>query len=99
MQLHIPFGAYKKQLRLHSNEPVTLTTLLSPFGLPVSGEEDSSLCVGLVLDQLAENFYDFECIDPLDVATAAWELDYKPARDFLTTGPGLLTKFFSDEYC
>ena len=98
MQLHIPFGAYKKQLRLHSNDAVTLEALMGPFDLPLEvSDEDDALWVGLVLDVLAEKFYDFECLDPLDVASAAWELDYKPAGDFLTFAPALLAKLFSED--
>ncbi len=93
MQMNVPFGVYKKALRASSNEPVRMNRLLEPFGFisPDKGV-DEDLYVGLVLDHLAERFYDFECIDPMDVAEAAWELGFQPARIFLDEGPLLISQ-------
>ncbi len=92
MQLNLPFGIYKKTLRPLSNEPLEMNKLLKPFDFSVPNEStDPDLCVGLLLDLLAESFYDFECIDPLDVAEAAWELGFQPAGVFLEQGPLLIS--------
>lgn len=91
MQIHIPFSVYKKKLRTQSNHALSLGTLLKPFGItPPTDKEDHTLCIGHVLDYLANEFYDFECIDPIDVAIAAVDLNFTPAQDFLKIGPHIL---------
>ncbi|MBI2603502.1 MAG: hypothetical protein HYW48_10660 [Deltaproteobacteria bacterium] len=97
MQVHIPFSVYKKRMRLLSNHALSLGILLKPFGITPPGDtEDPTLCVGHVLDYLASEFYDFECIDPLDVAIAAIDLNFAPAQDFLKIGPHILGLVLKD---
>lgn len=87
----LPFGIYKKQLRPYSDDPVCLSVLMKPFGIEVdSSEIDTSLSIGSLLKQMSETFYAFDCIDPMDLAEVACQMGFKPAGNFLETGPLLL---------
>lgn len=97
MQINLPFGIYRKKLQQYSNDPVCLSVLLKPFGISVeSSEVDESLCIGLILEHMSQSFYNFDCIDPMDLAEAAWKLGFKPAGAFLDTGPLLLMKLLME---
>ncbi len=91
MHIHVPLSLYKQKLKLYENEAVSLNTLFKPFDIRIDNEvSDDTLSIGLVLDELSERFYNFECVDPTDVANTAWELGFQAAGDFLDSGPAYL---------
>lgn len=96
MQMYLPFGVFKKKLRLSSNEPLALNKVLKPFGLSCTDNEiDQELSLASLIEKLAKDFYDFECITPIDVADAALELGFYPARVFLEDAPIILANLIN----
>lgn len=91
MYAYIPLGLYKKKLKLRSKEAVCLTNILKPFNIPIDDmRSDENLSIALLLDELSERYYSFECITPLVLIKTASELGFKPAEEFLKTGPFLI---------
>lgn len=96
MQMYLPFGVFKKKLWLSSNEPLGLNKVLKPFGLSCNDDEvDEEISLASLFEKLANDFYDFECITPIDVADAALDLGFYPARVFLEDAPIILANLIN----
>lgn len=90
MKVFVRFKEYLRALTRFSNEPVSMQRLLEPFSFEGDTEKSDDLLVGYVLDSLAQEFKDADTIDALDVATAAAELGFAPAEEFLDAGPHII---------
>lgn len=97
MILSLPLRYYLLQMEKISHAPVSLGKLLLPFGLGnQSGGDHHFLLVGYILDDLADQKNPEELVDPLDIASCAWELGYEPAKKFLEHGPYLMYKLLTE---
>ena len=95
MAIELPLSAYLIRLTNSVNQPLNLTLLLSPFGLQLDNcGNDEFLMVGHILDDLVDLYEPSTMIDPLDVAATAWELGHEPAKDFLETGPYIISQLW-----
>lgn len=86
----MPLSRYNEQLKAFSNAPLSLASLLRPFGIACSSVASDYLFIGHLLDELATQWRGHQAVDALDVATVAYELGFDPAGDFLDASPELL---------
>lgn len=99
MIIDLPLKHYLKHLKPLSNEPLSIKKLMSPFGLLLDDLKDHEfLLVGHVLDDLADQKSENDMIDPVEVASSAWELGYEPAKTFLENGSILIYSLIKSEY-
>lgn len=90
-QLSMTLRDYIKMQKNESNHPLSLASILKPFGIGTDCQiESPDLLTGHVIDELNDIFSPFTTIDPLDVAAAAWELGFDPANQFLDEGPQII---------
>lgn len=90
MKLSMPFKEYLSILKGYSNLPLTLNRLTLPFGIISNSEEDATLLLGHVLDDLAAHLSADQAVDPIDVVAAAYELGHEQAGPFLDQAPYIL---------
>lgn len=99
MLYSLPLRIYLMQMKAYSNDPVTLDKLLEPFRISTGEKQDHHfLLVGYILDDLADQKKLTDAIDPLDVASSAWELGYEPAKKFLEQAPFLIYNLIKEDY-
>ena len=97
MQLLLLFKDYRESLKDSSNESVSLSKILKPFGIEYYlASEELDLCVGMLIDELAQIYKEDDLIDPFDVAKIAWDFDLKSAESFLDTAPELVCNLLKD---
>lgn len=92
MRLKIYFREFILSLYPYSNEALSLERLLEPFDIKISSISADTIFIGHVLDYLSQEFSSNMQIDPVDVATAAYELGYEPAKLILDNIPLIFTK-------
>ena len=85
-------------LREFENAPVSLQVLMHPFGVQADSTEDEFLVVGLVIEELLEEFQKTDMIDLLDVATAVWTLGHDRAERFLDQAPELMIQILRQDF-
>ena len=92
MHLTIPKRRYIESLKPLSNQPLSLKVLMSPFllDLPKHEQLDECFLIGHLLDYLDGSFEEGVCLDPMDIASQAFELGCDFAEDFLDHGPALI---------
>lgn len=90
MKMEIKFKDYLLDLQEQSNKPFNLNNALKPFGISGNDVFSSDLLFGHLLDGLKQEFDMEQFIDPIDIATIAYELGYEEANAFLTDAPWLL---------
>ena len=100
----LPVALYLQRSLPQANQAMSLTALWAPFGLqlhmPETVDKNSEdllmghLCEALVELELDNTFE--EGIDPLDIATLAYDLGYEEAVFLLEEGPTLLCQTYAD---
>ncbi len=94
----IPLSLYALQMKHQSNKPISLKSIMEPFCMGLSkGQEDPFLLVGHLLEELLDQNDPKSFIDPLDVASMAWELGHEPAGEFLERGPLLMYHLMKED--
>ena len=96
MQLDMPLQTYAAMLQNTLNTAVSLELLLQPFKISAAGPRSVDLLVGHIIDDLYERLGADAIIDPIEVASSAWELGYDAAGDFLEHGPYLIYQLVMD---
>ncbi|MCX6124446.1 MAG: hypothetical protein NTV34_06810 [Proteobacteria bacterium] len=75
MKLNMLFKDYFYQMGAASNEPLSVQSVLKPFGVADAPTGlDPHLLVGHVMDALAEEFLETEIVDPSDILRVLEEL-------------------------
>ena len=92
MSLTMRFTEYLRILRPYSNSPLTLNRITLPFGIIAGSEENSSLLVGHVLDDLATRYSAEDNVDAIDVVASAYDLGHEPAGAFLDEAPYIMSR-------
>ncbi|MFK7825649.1 MAG: hypothetical protein AB8G05_15970 [Oligoflexales bacterium] len=90
MVLKIRKVRYFRLLREYSNEALSMSIILKPFGFRSTAGECDFLLVGHFLDFLEESSSQLAHLDPMDVASVAWELGYDGAEAFLDDGANMI---------
>lgn len=98
MKFAIALPNYLESLKGSCHLPLSLKTVLSPFGLSHQALEDDTVCIGMVCDYLQESFGDSEYIDPIDVGVACWELGHLPAGGFLDEAAFLILRMVQETF-
>ena len=91
-QLYLKFKDYLNSQKIHGNAPLTMESLLRPFGLNFRGGRDQYLLLGHVLDELCEEFSAEDDVDPIDVSAVALSLGYTDAERFIEESPWIMVQ-------
>jgi hypothetical protein len=90
VKLEMLYRDYSAALAEHSNKPLLLDIVLHPFGMSHWGSDSSNLLIGHLMDALAEQYQDFNKIDPLTITEMAADLGHREAFVFLDRVPMLM---------
>ena len=92
MFLTVTTNTYIEGLMGHSNEPITLSKLLEPFALNLNIQDFKSdfYLIGHFIDFLKLNSKMDDVLDPIDIASYAWNLGCDEVETFLDEGPSLI---------